>query len=74
MDANGFVGLCRAIVGKIPNAEIHISEGACELKINQIDISLFFNPLFASDRMHCFVDIGAPKPPAYMDLIRKVKN
>ena len=58
MDANGFVGLCRSIAEKIPNAKINISEGVCELKINGIDISLFFNPLFASDRMHCFVDIG----------------
>ena len=58
MDANDFAILCRSIVGKISNAEIKISERACALKINGIDISLFFNPLVASDRMHCFVDIG----------------
>ena len=58
MDANGFTSLCRSIIGKISDAEINISEGACELKINGVDISLFFNPLLASDRMHCFVDIG----------------
>ena len=58
MDTNGFTILCRSIVRKIPSAEINISEGACELKINEVDISLFFNPLLSSDRMHCFVDIG----------------
>ncbi len=58
MDTSGFASLCRSIVRKISGAELNISEDACELKIDGTDISLFFNPLVASDRMHCFVDIG----------------
>ncbi len=58
MDANGFKNLCRLVAARIPNADSKISENVFELSIDGVEISIFFNPLIASDRIDCYVDIG----------------
>ncbi len=61
MNVDQFIDLCRAMAKHLPKADTQLSESACELKINGIDISLFFNPLISGDRIHCYVEIG-PAP------------
>ncbi len=72
MDAHGFMDFCRAIAARIPNAATKISEGAFELNINDIDISLFFSPLIASDRIHCYVDIGKAPTDKRADIFSRL--